>query len=103
LKLGDFSVLDELQDQDSFQDVVNRFNETATDYPSASTVNEIFQHRVDESPDAIAVKDPDRFYTYAELDRRSNKLSHYLLSRTIAPESFVAIMMDGSCDATVAI
>lgn len=103
MKLGDFSVLDELQDQDSFQDVVNRFNETATDYPSASTVNEIFQHRVDESPDAIAVKDPDRFYTYAELDRRSNKLSHYLLSRTIAPESFVAIMMDGSCDATVAI
>lgn len=103
MKLGDFSVLDEEQDQDSFQDVVYRFNETAADYPNIKTLNEIFQRRVDESPDAIAVKDPDGFYTYAELDRYSNQLSHYLLSRTIAPESFVAIMMDGSCDATVAI
>ena len=103
MKLGDFSVLDEEQDQDSFRDVVYRFNETATDYPRASTVNEVFQRRVDENPDAIAVKDLEKSYTYAELDRRSNQLSHYLLTQNIAPESFVAIMMDGSCDATVAI
>ena len=102
MKLSDFSVLDEEQDQDSFHDVVHRFNNTTSDYPSASTVNEIFQRRVDEFPDAIAVKDPDRSYTFSELDRRSNQLSHYLLSQSIVPESFVAIMMDGSCDATVA-
>ena len=102
MKLSDFSVLDEEQDQDGFHDVVHRFNDTASDYPSASTINEIFQRRVDDRPDAIAVKDPDKAYSYAELDRRSNQLSHYLLSLAIAPESFVAIMMDGSCDATVA-
>lgn len=103
MKLGDFSLLDETQDQDDFQNVVYGFNETATDYPRASTVSEIFQCQADDAPDAIAVKDLSGSYTYAELDRRSNKLARHLLSRGIAPESFVAIMMDGSCDATVAI
>ena len=39
----------------------------------------------DENPDSIAVIVPDSFYTYAELDRRSNKFSHYLLSLSLSP------------------
>ena len=44
----------------------------------AVNIADLFEHAVDAAPDNLAVKVGDRAATYAELERESNKLAHYL-------------------------
>ena len=56
-------------------------------------VHELFARQAANTPDAIAVADPDAFVTYAELDRRSTQLARYLGSLGVGPEKIVALYL----------
>lgn len=49
-------------------------------------------------PDAIAIKDRKRSYTYPELNRRVNKLSHSLLSLGLKKGDKVAVLLENSIE-----
>ncbi|GAT31335.1 aureobasidin A1 biosynthesis complex [Aspergillus luchuensis] len=76
-----------------------------TDYPRDSSVVELFRRQVSLSPNAVAVKNADSSsqLTYAELDRQSDRLAHWLVQRGLAPETMVAVLAPRSCETIMAL
>ncbi|MFT7834524.1 amino acid adenylation domain-containing protein [Saccharothrix sp. BKS2] len=58
---------------------------------------------VRRTPDAEAVVCRDRSLTYAELDRRANRLAHALLDRGVRPQDPVAVLLDRDVELVVAL
>src|SRR5205085_978289 len=54
-------------------------------------------------PHAIAVVAADSRLSYAELDRRANRLAHFLRRSGVGPETAVGICLQRSCDLIVAL
>ena len=64
----------------------------------ALNIADLFEHSVDAAPDNLAVKVGDRAATYAELERESNKLAHYLLAQGVKPGDHVALYSKNSVE-----
>ncbi|MGM1059511.1 amino acid adenylation domain-containing protein [Saccharothrix sp. Mg75] len=58
---------------------------------------------VDRTPGAEAVVCRDRSLTYAELDRRANRLAHALLDRGVRPQDAVAVLLGRDVEMVVAL
>ncbi|WP_326824283.1 non-ribosomal peptide synthetase/MFS transporter [Streptosporangium sp. NBC_01756] len=59
--------------------------------------------QAERTPDAVAVVAGGTSLTYAELDRRSNRLGHLLRRRGIGPDDRVAICLEQSAELAVAV
>jgi amino acid adenylation domain-containing protein len=66
-------------------------------------VHRLFEYRVLESPDSVAVVAGDEQLTYRELDQLTNMLAHRLASLGITRESRVAVCAEPSLSLAVAI
>ncbi|GGS28025.1 amino acid adenylation domain-containing protein [Streptomyces parvus] len=66
-----------------------------------AVVPELFQAQAGRTPDAVALAHGDTELTYAELNRRANRLAHTLIARGAGPERLVAIAMGRSADLVV--
>ncbi|HKN95691.1 MAG TPA: amino acid adenylation domain-containing protein [Pseudonocardiaceae bacterium] len=75
------------------------WNDTGTAH--CGSLPELFARQVHAHPDAIAVVAGDESLTYAELDRRANRLAHRLLGLGLGPEEPVGLLL-GRLDAIVA-
>ncbi|MGH9334343.1 MAG: condensation domain-containing protein, partial [Vicinamibacteria bacterium] len=62
-----------------------------SEYPRDQNVAEVFEARAAERPEAIAVVCEDREIRYSELNRRANRLAHYLRSMGVQRDEVVAI------------
>ena len=95
-RLSELSVLtdDELQQ-------VYRWNDTAKVYPEQDFLPELFAAQAERTPDAIAVTSEKERVTYAELNRRSNRLAHYLRELGVGPDVLVGIMAERSVELMV--
>ncbi|MGL4962893.1 MAG: condensation domain-containing protein, partial [Inquilinus sp.] len=60
------------------------------------TVPDLFEAQVRRTPDAVALVHGDEVVSYAELNRRANRLAHVLIGRGIGPESVVGIALPRS-------
>ncbi|MFB9443152.1 amino acid adenylation domain-containing protein, partial [Dactylosporangium vinaceum] len=69
----------------------------------AATLPERFAAQAAARPDAIAVTGGDADLTYAELDRRSDRVAGHLRRLGIGPESVVGVLMHRSADVVVAL
>src|SRR3954470_17701848 len=69
----------------------------------ALNIADLFEHAVDVVPDNPALKVLDRVVTYAELERESNKLAHYLASQGVEPGDHVGIYAKNSVAHVVAV
>lgn len=67
-----------------------------TAYPREETIHELFEQQARRTPDAIAVVFGDEQVTYAELNRRSNRLMRSLRRRGIGARMLVGISMERS-------
>jgi len=62
------------------------WNDTSTPYPRDACMQELFEAEVERRPEAIAVEIGNERLTYAELNRRANRLAHCLRSMGVRPE-----------------
>ena len=83
--------------------VLSRWNQTAVWYQSDLCAHQIFEEQAARNPDALALNYGDDALTYEELNRRSNRLAHYLRKRGVGPESPLGICVERSIEMAVGI
>ncbi|MEO7976384.1 amino acid adenylation domain-containing protein [Flavobacterium sp.] len=77
------------------QQLLLDFNRTAAPYPHSLSIPEVFEKRVEESPDAIAIVYEDQILTYGELNALSNQFAQHLQETCqISPNDKVAIQLE---------
>ena len=72
-------------------------------YPRNATLVELFAARVEQAPEAPAVVFGDGSLTYAELDRRANRLARHLSGLGVGPGSLVGLCLERSADLIVSL
>ena len=72
-------------------------------YPRNATLVELFAARVEQAPEAPAVVFGDGSLTYAELDRRANRLARHLRGLGVGPGSLVGLCLERSADLIVSL
>ncbi|MFA0814020.1 non-ribosomal peptide synthetase, partial [Microbulbifer epialgicus] len=97
--INQLSILTELQKKQ----LLIEWNNTAIDYPKNICVPELFEQRVKESPNSIAVAFNDDVLSYKELDACSNKLASYLVEQCVKPNELVGLCIERSLDMVVAL
>jgi amino acid adenylation domain-containing protein len=75
---------------------LSEWNRTAADYPINACIHQLFEAQADSTPEAAAIVLRQEEISYRELDRRANRLAHYLQSLGVRPESLVAICTERS-------
>jgi len=74
---------------------------------SATTIAELFGNSVVAAPDSVAVTvpgadGPDIDVTYSELNRRANRLAHWLIGHGIGTEDIIGLRLSNSVEFVVA-
>ncbi|HSF40227.1 MAG TPA: amino acid adenylation domain-containing protein, partial [Thermoanaerobaculia bacterium] len=67
------------------------------------TLHAVFEEQVDRTPDRLAVVAGDSHLTFRELDVRANCLAHYLRAAGAGPEVVVALCLERSVEAVMAL
>jgi amino acid adenylation domain-containing protein len=79
------------------------WNDTRADYPKEKCLQELFEAQARSSPKAIAVECAGARVHYGELNRRANRLAHYLKSLGVGPQALVGICLERSVEMVVAL
>jgi amino acid adenylation domain-containing protein len=78
--------------------MLNEWNDTRADYSTSLLTHQLFELQAARNPDAIAVSATSGALTYGELDRRANRLAHFLRGKGVGAERVVGICMERSPD-----
>ena len=78
-------------------------NETRKAFASEGSLPELFEAQVASRPSALAVVSDHEQLTFAELNRRANRLAHLLAARGMGPESLVGLCLERSAQMIVAL
>ncbi len=97
VRVGDIDLLD--GDERSL--VLERWNDTAHEVESSSTLVDLFEAQVRRTPGAVALEFEGRSLTFAEFDSRVNRVARHLVSVGVGPESTVGLAMRRSLDLLV--
>lgn len=85
---------------------VAAWNDTARPYPRDKCIHQLFEAQAERTPDAIALELGDETMSYAELNLRANRLSHYLrglgVEASAGGDTKVGLAMERSFDMVVA-
>ncbi len=85
------------------QSPLDTLDRVTAPYPEAACIHRLFEAQAAQTPDAVAVIAPDATLTYRELDARANQLARYLQTLGVGPEKLVALYVERSSQAIVAI
>ena len=66
-------------------------------------VHRFFERQASARPEAIALVFGDQALSYAELNRRANRLAHHLAGQGVGPESLVGVAAERSIEMVVAL
>src|SRR5579864_4352276 len=80
--------------QEERQQLLYEWNATEAEYPREKCVHELFEEQVERTPNAIAIVYQEQALTYGELNRRANRLAHYLRDLGVGPDKRVAICVE---------
>ncbi len=99
-----------LLNNEEYDYIIYRWNETKNDYPRNKTICQLFQEQVDKSPDDIAVVCNDQKLTYKELNHKSNQLARYILRNykerkgtELTPDTLIPLFMDRGLEVLIGI
>jgi amino acid adenylation domain-containing protein len=73
------------------------------EWPDAGLIHQVFEARADATPDAEALRFEGERLTYAELDRRANRLAHRLRAWGVGRDVLVGICMERSVELVVSL
>jgi len=90
-------------DNSERQKVLVEWNETARRFPHDRCFQQLFEEQVERTPDGEAVVFGEQTLSYRELNRRVNRLAHYLRSLGVGPEILVGICVERSVEMVVGI
>jgi amino acid adenylation domain-containing protein/thioester reductase-like protein/non-ribosomal peptide synthase protein (TIGR01720 family) len=93
-RLAEVSLLTEAERQQ----VLVAWNATQAAAPPAQCLHTLFEARVTQTPDAVAVVCEDHQLTYRELNARANQLAHRLRTLGVGPEVLVGLYMERSLE-----
>ncbi|MGW7823549.1 amino acid adenylation domain-containing protein [Streptomyces puniciscabiei] len=92
----------EVLSQEERERLLREVNDTA--HPVAEgTLPGAFEAQVERTPDGVAVIGEQETLTYAEFNRRANRLAHWLVEQGAGPEQLVAVSIPHSVDLLTAI
>ena len=72
-------------------------------FPVERCLHEAFEAQVDRTPDALAVTFEQAELTYAELNRRANRLAHHLRALGVGPDVLVGLCTERSLEMVVGV
>jgi amino acid adenylation domain-containing protein len=98
-RLSDLSVLTAEEERRLLQ----RWNDTAREFPTAALVHQIFERQSALHTDAPALLFEDRTLTFEQINSRANQLARHLLRRGLEPEMRVGVMLPRTPDVLVAL
>ncbi len=82
--------------------ILESFNDTRSEYPRDTPVHLLFEAWAARTPSAPAVKTADGELSYDELNRRANRLAHWLRARGARPGNRVGFFLERGVDAVTA-
>jgi amino acid adenylation domain-containing protein len=81
--------------------VLVEWNETQSEFPQAECIHQRFVAQARQTPNAAAIREGDREFTFAYLQERSNRLAHYLRGIGAGPGNRIALCVERSLDMVV--
>lgn len=81
--------------------VLDKWNETAADYPKDRCLHELFEARAAKVPEAVAAVCGEERISYGKLNAHANRLANYLRAQGVGPEVRVGLCMERSTLAIV--
>jgi amino acid adenylation domain-containing protein len=90
-----------LLDHAQQEKILVQWNATARDYPRDLTVAQMLHEQATKMPDQPALTCAGTTLSYRELDRRANRLAHYLVAQGVGPGMRVGLCMDRSVELIV--
>jgi amino acid adenylation domain-containing protein len=84
------------------QQVLHDWNQTDSNYEKENCLQELFEEQVRRTPEAVAAAQEEVQMSYGELNRRANRLAHYLRENGVRPDERVAICLERSLDLVIA-
>jgi amino acid adenylation domain-containing protein len=88
---------------DAARRCIGRWNATGTPYPRDATVHGLFEAWAERNPDAIAVIDAEREWTYAGIDSLANRLAYRLAEDGLSCGDIAAVDFDRGAALVVAL
>ncbi|NBF11896.1 non-ribosomal peptide synthetase [Pseudomonas sp. Fl4BN1] len=89
LALGQLSVLPSAEREQ----VLEGFNASVADYPRGQTLHGLFEARVQQAPEAVALVQGTLRLSYRQLNQRANQLARQLLELGVRPDDRVALCL----------
>ncbi|HEX2094621.1 MAG TPA: amino acid adenylation domain-containing protein, partial [Longimicrobiaceae bacterium] len=83
--------------------VLAEWNDTGRPYPAGDCVHDLFARQAARTPDATALVFRGETLSYAELDRRVNRLANGLRARGVGPETRVGVCLERTPELVVAL
>ncbi|MDI9508396.1 MAG: amino acid adenylation domain-containing protein [Bacillota bacterium] len=99
MKLSEFEITSE-RERDM---IINKYSGTVSEYQRDKKLSQLFEERVKENPDKVAVRFYDKELTYGQINDKANSYAHLLREKGVGAESIVAVMMERSLDMIVAL
>jgi amino acid adenylation domain-containing protein len=96
-RLSDLPLLSEPERQQ----VLLEWNDTKAGYRTDLNIHQLFEAQVERTPDAVAVVFEYEHLTYAELNRRANRIAHHLQTLGVGPEVAVGICLEPTSEIVV--
>ncbi|RSZ55034.1 non-ribosomal peptide synthetase, partial [Massilia atriviolacea] len=81
--------------------ILEQFNDTALDFAEHRLIHQLFEEQAARQPDAPALAFEEATFTYAQLNRRANRLANYLRSLGVQADDRVAICLERGIDMVV--
>jgi len=88
---------------DEYDRLVIQWNQTYNSTRLDEPVHKLFEKQVERTPDKDAIRYEGVKVTYDELNRKANKLAHYLKRNGVGTDKIIGVFMDKSPDLIVAI
>ncbi len=80
------------------------WNNTETAYPKDICIHDMFEEKVKNNPEAIALVFEKQQLSYRDLNRKANQLAHYLITeKHVRPGTLVGICLERSFEMVIAI